>query len=99
MLSCTTLFTTACMFRAGWTQSPGREMEQGSGELPGSRVVTLTGSRMEFVINNSEGGWCDHTLRAELQHHECSLQLSNLCCQGKQSSCLCGACKCVPRAP
>ena len=42
----------------GWTQSPGLEMEQGTGELAGSRVLTLTGSRLEFVINNSEGGWC-----------------------------------------
>ncbi len=42
----------------GWTQIPGREMPQGSGELAGSRVLTVTGSRMEFVINNTEGGWC-----------------------------------------
>ena len=43
---------------ADWTQIPGKEMLPGTGELAGSRVVTVTGSRMEFVINNTEGGWC-----------------------------------------
>ena len=42
----------------GWNQIPGKEMTSGSGELAGSRVLTVTGSRMEFVINNTEGGWC-----------------------------------------
>lgn len=50
-------WTCSSVCPAGWTQIPGKEMTQGSGELAGSRVLTVTGSRMEFVINNTEGGW------------------------------------------
>ncbi|KAK9905571.1 hypothetical protein WJX75_002343 [Coccomyxa subellipsoidea] len=41
----------------GWTQVPGEEMEWGSGDLAGNRVKRISGTRVEFVINNTEGGW------------------------------------------
>ncbi|CAL8472077.1 g11619 [Coccomyxa elongata] len=41
----------------GWTQVPGEEMLPGTGDLAGLRVKQVVGNRVEFVINNTEGGW------------------------------------------
>lgn len=41
---------------AGWTQIPGEEMNMAGGGL---REIVISGSRVEFVVNNGEGDWCD----------------------------------------
>ena len=95
---CRTAPPITCMHvPAGWTQAPGREMEQGSGELAGCRVLTLTGARMEFVINNSEGGWCVPAPCRLLQPVllACHGLLLPHSCQNRQSPCQAGACRCM----
>ena len=42
---------------AAWTQVPGKPFQDGTGEFAGSKVVTVEGNNVEFVVTNGEGGW------------------------------------------
>ena len=42
---------------AAWTNLPGVEMQSGSHNLSGSKVLQVRGNQIEFVLNDGAGQW------------------------------------------
>ena len=42
---------------AAWTDLPGVEMQPGTEEFAGSKVLKVRGNRLEFVLNDGAGQW------------------------------------------
>lgn len=42
---------------AAWTELPGVEMQSGSDDLAGAKVMQVRGHRLEFVLNDGAGQW------------------------------------------
>ena len=47
----------SCLHCAAWTELPGVQMESGSGNLAGHKVMQVRGTRLEFVLNDGSGQW------------------------------------------
>ena len=69
-------------------------MLPGTGDLGGLRVKHVMGNRVEFVINNTEGGWyvqCFLTSGQSIHLMACTCNLDTRKCRPPLTSCKCGS--------